>query len=263
MKKISLCLALAMFCAILFVGCNKSNPASDFKYNISEGEICITEYLGKSDTVVIPQEIDDLPVVAIGLNSFMNSEIKSVTIPDSVRLIWDYAFLNCQNLEEVNFGQGLEEISAEAFSNCAKLEKIIFKKGVKTVGPKAFSKCTSVKEIHIPKTLEDCGLASFINNTDLTSIVFEDGVKSIKGDASFYGASSLREITIPASVEKIGDRIFGKCDNLNKVTFLGNAPLEIGFDAFGENKALEIYYPKNASGWDNTALSEKYTLIAN
>lgn len=263
MKKISLCLVLAMLCAILLVGCDNSNPVSDFEYSVIEGKVSITGYSGKSDTVVIPEKIDNHPVTSIGCNAFMNSNIKSLTISDSIRVIRDYAFLNCENLKEVDFGNGIQDIDASAFENCVKLEKIILKDGVKNLGARAFKKCSSVKEIYIPKSLENCGMSTFVSNTSLTTLIFEDGIKKIDGYASFNGATSLKEITIPASVEKIGKEVFLKCTGLEKIEFLGNAPNDIDLNISDQSlKTLKIYHPKNATGWENTALSEKYTVIA-
>ena len=50
----------------------------------------------------IPSKIDDLPVTSIGYGAFSDcSNLKSVTIPDSVTSIGDYAFCRCSILTSV------------------------------------------------------------------------------------------------------------------------------------------------------------------
>lgn len=71
----------------------------DFSYAIHENEgIYIYSYQGKNANVVIPDTIDGYPVVYIGVGTFQNhSEITSVSIPDTVKVIKHFAFRNCSN----------------------------------------------------------------------------------------------------------------------------------------------------------------------
>lgn len=50
------------------------NPTTDFKYDLNETEdgIVLKKYIGSSETIVIPSEIESYPVVEIGEN-FMNT----------------------------------------------------------------------------------------------------------------------------------------------------------------------------------------------
>ena len=67
-------------------------------------------------------------------------------------------------------------------------------------------------------------------NTDVTSIVIEEGVTSI-GNNAFYDCDSLTSVTIPGNVESIGERAFYHCDNLTDVT-LQDGVKSIGRSAF-------------------------------
>ncbi len=105
---------------------------------------------------------------------------------------------------------------------------------------------------------------------DIKAIVIEEGVTHI-GDSAFYGWSSVKDVTIPASVESIGNiGFFGKSGNfyvegqlefvetvafgsMNKMTnvyFMGGAPVECEEGAFGEgNNISNIYYIDDGS-WE-------------
>ena len=71
----------------------KSN--SVYEYNISDGEVYITNYKGSDIHVDIPSKIDGKPVVSIESECFNKSKIKTIYIPDSVREIHSDAFKEC------------------------------------------------------------------------------------------------------------------------------------------------------------------------
>jgi len=79
-------------------------------YRVSEG-------VGISD-VVIPATYNNLPVTVIDGEAFRMAHISSVTIPNSVTKIGDYAFADCINLKSVTIGSGVQEIGIMAFNNC-------------------------------------------------------------------------------------------------------------------------------------------------
>ena len=63
-----------------------------YQYNEEYGGIEITKYKGKAQKLVIPDEIEGIPVVAIGYNAFWkNKLIKKEVIPDRVKYIDDGA----------------------------------------------------------------------------------------------------------------------------------------------------------------------------
>ena len=67
----------------------------------------------------------------------------------------------------------------------------------------------------------------------------------------------IETLTIPASFEKLGEYSFVRCKSLKSVKFLGDAPKQLGKSVFDKtNDDFVIYYDKDASGWDNTSLSE-------
>ena len=59
---------------------------------------------------------------------------------------------------------------------------------------------------------------------EITSVIIEDGITSI-GDDAFWDFDGLEEITIPASVQKIGMMVFESCDRLEHINFAAGSQL--------------------------------------
>ena len=58
-----------------------------------------------------------------------------------------------------------------------------------------------------------------MNCKSLETVIFEEGSSLTSlGDLAFYGCSSLKEIEIPKSVQRVGRGILGGCPNIEKVT---------------------------------------------
>jgi hypothetical protein len=70
---------------------------------IHKNTVTIIGYGGSSKTVVIPERINNLPVVAIGDFAFLGNQLTSVIIPNSVTAIGHGAFSDNQ-LTSVTIG---------------------------------------------------------------------------------------------------------------------------------------------------------------
>ena len=77
--------------------------------------------------VIIPAEINGVPVVAISEEAFYdNSNITSVVIPDSIKTIGINAFWRCNNLKSITIGTGLTSVERNAFSYCNALSTVYY-----------------------------------------------------------------------------------------------------------------------------------------
>lgn len=76
------------------------SATSDFEYYADKtNKAYIIRYIGESEEVVIPDEINGNVVVGIVGNAFLNCvNITSVFIPDSVLTVENFAFVNCYKL---------------------------------------------------------------------------------------------------------------------------------------------------------------------
>ena len=90
-KILSIILTLSMLCAFVPVVVNAAAKYGDYLYyqiNSDQTGVTITSCDHSATEVVIPNEIENLPVTSIGYQAFSGcSGLTSVTIPDSVTSI--------------------------------------------------------------------------------------------------------------------------------------------------------------------------------
>ena len=147
---------------------------------------------GYSGSITIPSSIfvndAEYPVTSIGKDAFHGSDLKSVTIPNSVTSIRDYAFGYCFGLTSVTIPNSLTSIGEGAFIDGKSLTSIAIPNSVTSIGAWAFSNCSGLTSITIPNSL-----------TSIESHTFE-------------GCSGLTSVTIPNSVTNIGNYAFYDCN---------------------------------------------------
>jgi hypothetical protein len=98
-----------------------------------------------SKNIIIPSEIDGIPVTHIGYEAFRsNKTIESIVIPDTVTKIEDYAFRSCSNLKSIVVSKNLTYIGRYAFDFCPKLQSITIPNSVTTIEEEAFSSCSNL-----------------------------------------------------------------------------------------------------------------------
>ncbi len=128
------------------------------------GNAKIIKYLGTDTEAVIPEEISGSKVTKIGNLAFSgNSVITSVTIPDSVTEIGEYAFDQCEKLEKVIFGENpsLMRICKYAFSNSG-LKSFDVPASVLRIDEGAFFNCGSIGlRQSIPATVQKIDSMAF------------------------------------------------------------------------------------------------------
>ena len=99
-------------------------------------------------SLVIPESIDGVPVVAIGERAFRDcSTLKGdVVLPKSIVAIEKEAFMNAYGLNgRIYFPQSLKVISDRAFYGCQSLQgDLIIPDSVETIGDEAFSYCVEI-----------------------------------------------------------------------------------------------------------------------
>lgn len=91
--------------------------------------------------VVIPDGVTKIGAGAFRpFNLTQNENIVSVTLPDSVETIDEFAFDDCVNLERINIPENLKNINTFALSGCKNLTgELILPESVENVGEYAFS----------------------------------------------------------------------------------------------------------------------------
>ncbi|MBR6670025.1 MAG: leucine-rich repeat protein [Ruminococcus sp.] len=85
---------------------------------------------------------------------------KEYKIPDGVKKIGEYAFLDVKSLTSVELNE-VTEISMLAFCGCSNLKEINITKEITTIGEYAFYDCNSLKSVRLHDTLTSIGKDAF------------------------------------------------------------------------------------------------------
>jgi hypothetical protein len=105
------------------------------QYEKNERGITITKYTGTAAALVIPAEIEGLPVTEIRNDAFGGCRgLTGITIPDSVTAIGFAAFADCRSLNGITIPAGVRPIGDCAFAGCINLTSVIIPAGVRTIG---------------------------------------------------------------------------------------------------------------------------------
>ncbi len=156
-------------------------------------------------------------VEAIGNQAFQNTDLTSVTIPDSVKTIGDSAFRECENLTTVNGGENVTKVDNNAFYRCTNLTSIGAIGGkLETIRMQSFA-YTAITSFTLTKNLTNVGIDPFRGCDKLTNVTIEDDVTGIP-DNMFSDCIGLAEIVIPDSVTVIGKSAFSSCVKIKEIT---------------------------------------------
>ena len=122
----------------------------DFEYEVMDGGAVVTKYLGESESVDIPELLGGVPVKEVGFYAFeAKHNVTSVTIPETVTLIGEGAFMDCNSLQSVNIPEAVKGIDRGAFVGCASLTDITIPSAVTYIQEEAFTGCMSLQTLTI------------------------------------------------------------------------------------------------------------------
>jgi len=192
-------------------------PASDFKYDLSrDGKgIVILKYIGKGGNVIVPSEIEGMPVIQLGgteygsvsYTGFENTKVTGVVLPDTIVIQHILGFNNHgfagTPLQSITFPKGITFIPNSFFQNCKSLKSIAIPDTVKTIEAYAFSG-SGLTSIVIPEGVEEIEMWAFANCKDLKSVTLPESIRVIESHA-FQGCSSLETVNLPSHRIIYGD----------------------------------------------------------
>lgn len=213
---------------------------------------------------VIPESI-----VAIGDGAFEECEgLKSVMIPDSVKIIGSSAFSysglehvsgmknvteigSCAFegtfLEEITLSSSVERISEMAFERCG-IRSISLNEGLKGIGGNAFCYCPELEQIFIPESVEYIGAGAFQGCAKLERFeVAEGNTKYISVDDVLFGKDMSVLCAYPAGKRKAA-------------YFIPEGTKHIDSYAFTGTQLYEIYAPNSLRTIGGSAFSEMKNL---
>jgi hypothetical protein len=217
MKSKKMMIAITLLAAISVLAF--AQEAADFQWEVaypfetgfSYNVVNIIGYTGSDTDVVIPREIDEMPVRGISSFAFANKGLTSVVIPDSVNIIWYGAF---------------------AYNELTSV--IIPKVSAIWHGAFAYNKLTS---IILPDSLQSIGQGAFAHN-QLESITIPNSVYSLGAGAFAY--NHLTSIILHGRPGRVEYATFAS----NPITSITIGNVTVGWEVFGTDNGFERAYEK-------------------
>ena len=176
------------------------------------------------DEITVPETVE-----AVGIFCFRYSPtLKKLTLPDSLKVLDDYAVSRNYVLETINIGNSLETVGVAGFNNNPSLKKLELPKSCIAINKQ---QSPSYAEIDYAKVglLENCSSLEYVSFGSVTDIP----------QRTCLGAS-IETVIIPNTVESIGDYAFYSCTKLKTVTFEeGSVCRTISNNSFSSCYSLE------------------------
>ena len=256
----------------------------NLSYTIADSGIVIIDCDESATSVIIPEQIDGIPIVTIGDQAFWQcSKLTSITIPSSVIYIWPRTFSGCNSLTdlvvdpqnrnyiveddvlfditktnlvhcpttkigEYTIPDSVTAIGYYAFKGCNRLTSVTIPDSVTYISDFVFDGCSGLTNITVPDSVTFLGQGVFKNCPGLTSVTLPNAITSIASD-TFYDCINLPDITIPDSVTSIGRCAFLNCKKLKSIT-IPDSVTSIDGSAFS-----------GCSGLANVTLPDSVTFI--
>lgn len=108
----------------------QSTAQGSIRYEILDGTAVAAAYSGRDAELVIPEQIEGVPVVWIGKKAFLsNKTLRRIVLPKSLAGIGDWAFAYCGGLERVTLPYRRLEIGQGVFRECPVLSQIADREG--------------------------------------------------------------------------------------------------------------------------------------
>ena len=176
------------------------------------------------------------------------STLESVTLPSSVRIIYNDGFNNCTQLSSVTLNEGLTDIGSNAFAN-THLTSLALPASLTYVSATAFPASLTTLTVAEGNTKYQVVNNCLIDNTGAlvwapVGATLPEGITEI-ADYAFEDRDDLTEFTIPSTVTRIGEYAFSSCDNLTSIV-VPEGVTEMGYGVFEHcSKLREVTLPSS------------------
>ena len=209
-----------------------ANNRNITKVIIPEGVTTIVDSAFEGCTALKTVELPD-GLQSIGMWAFLSCiSLESITVPDSVWSLGQYAFDSCTSLKRINIPARVWDVYPNSFNRCRSLVSIDVEAGSNsccTVDGMLYNKAKT-ELIKAPGGLEyavipegtEAVAADAFRDSSLTAVKLPDSLTSV-GKYALYDCPGLKEVTVPASVDTIGERALGFCYDYTTHTM---APVE-------------------------------------
>ena len=142
----------------------------------------------------------------IGDMAFNSAEFTSLTIPDSVIDIGEYAFSGCNKLTKLKLSENLKLIRNHVFTNCTSLKTIKIPASVQEIEGQAFWNTKALNDQEGKQNVYVDNWLISVNKVENYKYTVKDGVVGIANNAVH---PMIYDVTVPKSVKYIPQYTFG------------------------------------------------------
>ena len=199
------------------------------EYDVLEGGYKFsTQYQLMSYAEEVEKVVVEEGITAIGGASFAYyKNLKTVSLPSTLKEIQPYAFYECYNLESITLPDSLEKIGFEALRSCRKLTSLNIPKNVNEIGDNFILDTPNLSALTVDdENVSFCDENNVLYNADKTKLlavapkqaeVTIPATVTTISDLAF-ALSNVKNIVIPKSVQTLGDGAFYK-SKIQNITF--------------------------------------------
>jgi len=237
-------------------GIDGQNPmgliaVGDYICTTNGGRVSIVSYAGTGGAVTIPGTLNNMSVVSIGNSAFyLQTNLTSLVIPDSITNLGANAFDSCNNLTSVVFQGNIPVAGLNVFLSANNVIVYYLPGGTgwgssfggRPVRLKAGDYVCNVEngKISIFSYIGQGGAVTIpgtLNNMPVVGV----------GDSAFYLNSNLTSVVLPSSVRDIGQMALGYCTRLTDIR-LPNTITNISAPAFEScSQLIKVAIPPSIS----------------
>ena len=271
-------------------------PGLSYTYT-GDGYAIVGGYNGSTADIFVPDIHNDgthgnAKITSIADYAFQNnSKITNLTIPNTITKIGSYAFEHCPKLKSIFIPKSVLSIGTRAFSedyevnmvvvdvdnpvydsrdNCNAInvtgsntlifgyKDTVIPNSITTIGTYAFYDVRNRENLDIPYGVKTLEKNSFFWSK-IASISIPSSVESI-GNHAMYGCEYLVNIIIPASVTSIGQYVLSYCTKLEKISVEKSNPIynsNNNCNAIIETSTNTLLY-----GCQNTVIPDSVTKLS-
>jgi len=206
-------------------------------------------------SITLPESLE-----TIGLQSFSETGLTSITIPKNVKSIPNDPFTGSTSLERVTVdpdNQNYKDIDGVLYNKSG--SQLVYYPAVRTgsydipssvtqIGGYAFYK-SKISGVTIPNTVTSIGRRAFENCDELSAIDLPSNLRTIE-DEAFALCDNLTSVTIPKSVTSIGNNPFSGCSKVTEIIVEDGSSnfVAVGGVLFNKDKTLLKCYPAGKNG---------------
>ncbi len=182
-----------------------------------------------------------------------STNLTSVSLPNSLKTIYDYAFAGCTGLTSIALPNSLESIGDEAFSGCTGLTSFTLPGSVVDMGWRCFKGCRFdtftveygetkfTREITLDycKTLNVNRIGGYYDCPKVTELNIGKDITAL--DQQFMNIENLERFTMPANINVVIAPLFEGCEGIKTLTFEESTePLYLTGNLFDNSPGLEV-----------------------